>query len=67
MLGEGVSEGGAGCSKCSVSPGPEIGPDGVEKVDISGPETTGRGRRQAVEKVRGVGRGQVVEGFEGVE
>ena len=40
VVGEGIPEGGGGCSKGSVSPGPEIGPDGVEKVDIRGPETT---------------------------
>ena len=46
-------------------PRTEDGPDGVEKVDISRPETKGRG--MAVEKIREVGRGQVVEGFEGEE
>ena len=63
--GEGFPEGGGGCNKGSVSPGPEVGPDGVQEVGIGGPETTGRG--VAVEEVREGGGRQVVEGFEGDE
>ena len=42
-LGRASQRGWGGCSKGSVSPGPEIGPDGLATVDISGLETTGRG------------------------
>ena len=38
---------------------------GWGRLDLSGPETTGRGL--AVEKAREVGRGPVVEGIEGEE
>ena len=61
----GLSRGRGGCNKCFVSPGPEVGPDGVQEVGIGRPETTGRG--MAVEEVREGGGRKVVEGFEGDE
>ena len=38
----GHPRGGGAAAMALVSPGPEIGPNGVEKVEISGLETTGR-------------------------
>ena len=42
--GEGFPEGGGGCSKGPVSPGPEVGPDGVHEVGEGGSEREGGAR-----------------------
>ena len=43
-LGRASQRGWGGCSKGSVSPGPEVGPDGVHEVGEGGSEREGGAR-----------------------